>query len=144
MGRRFVRLLPLLVLLSAVPAAAQDDRAFLEIVLNGVAKDDTLVLFRGDDALVGTAALTRAGVEGFRGSRETVDGTEFVSLASLSPDVTFTVDDRDLRLSIDGRPAPARRHRARPAAGRTGRARAPERAVRVPQLRTDGERHEQL
>ena len=67
MARRLARLLPLLVLLWAAPAAAQDERAFLEIVINGVAKGDTLVLLRGDDALVAVEMLTGAGLSGFQG-----------------------------------------------------------------------------
>ncbi len=100
MFARLVRLLPLLVLVSVVPAAAQDERAFLEIYINGVAKGDTLVLLRGDDALVAVEMLTGAGLNGFEGRRETVGGTEFVSLASLNPDLTFAVNEQDLRLSL--------------------------------------------
>ena len=104
MARRLVRLLPLLVLIWAAPAAAQDQRAFLDVTINGVAKGDTLVLLRGDDALVGVEMLTGAGLSGFQGRRETVGGTEFVSLASLGPDVTFAVNEQDLRLSLVANP----------------------------------------
>jgi outer membrane usher protein len=105
MSGSFARLLPLVVLLAcAVPASAQDERAFLEVFVNGVAKGDTLVLLRADDALVGVETLTGAGVHGFGGRRETISGTEFVSLASLSPDVTFAVNERDLRLTITADP----------------------------------------
>ena len=104
MARRLVRLLPLLVLLGAVPAAAQDERAFLEVVINGVAKSDTLVVIRGADALVGVDTLTQAGLSGFEGDRESVGGTEFVSLASLAPGVTFAVNERNLRLTLTADP----------------------------------------
>jgi outer membrane usher protein len=95
-----VRLLPLLVLLWATPVAAQDQRAFLDLVVNGVAKGETLVVMRGEDALVGVAALTEAGLNGFAGGREPIDNEPFVSLASLAPAVTFTLAEADLRLSI--------------------------------------------
>ena len=104
MAVRFVRLMPLLVLLFALPASAQDERAFLDVFINGVAKGDALVVFRGDDALVATEMLTGAGVNGFAGRRETVANKEFVSLASLAPDLTFAINERDLRLSITADP----------------------------------------
>jgi outer membrane usher protein len=99
-----LRLIPALVagllLAAAGQAAAQDQRTFLEITVNTVAKGDALVVLRGADVLVPTASLETAGVRGFDGRRETVDGDLFVSLASLAPAVTFTVNERDLRLEL--------------------------------------------
>jgi outer membrane usher protein len=105
MARRFARLLPLLTLpFWAAPAAAQDERAFLELSINGVAKGDTLVVLREGDALVGVEVLTAGGLTGLQGRRERVGDDEFVSLASLAPDVTFVVSERDLRLALTADP----------------------------------------
>lgn len=89
-----------LLLLAASHAEAQDQRTFLEIAINTVTKGDTLVVLRGADVLVGAAWLSDAGLRGFDGRRETIDGQLFVSLASLGPAVTFTLNERDLRLEL--------------------------------------------
>jgi outer membrane usher protein len=81
-------------------AAAQDQRAVLELVVNGVASGETLVIIRGDDALLPVAVLTEAGMRTVAGRRETVNGREFVALASLQPDVTFSVDEVDLKIEL--------------------------------------------
>ena len=102
-----LRLPPLLfVLLLALPArsAAQDQRAFLDLTLNGVAKGDALVILREGDALVGVATLTEAGLQEFAGRREAIGDDEFVSLASLAPLVTFETSEADLRLAITADP----------------------------------------
>lgn len=104
MAPRSLRLLPLLVLLVVMPAAAQDQRAFLEVSINGVAKGDTLVVLRDDDALVAVEMLTGAGMRDFAGSRELIGDAAYVSLTSLAPAITFTTNERDLRLSITANP----------------------------------------
>jgi outer membrane usher protein len=104
---RWQRLLPLLLsLLLLLPAtsAAQDQRAFLDLTLNGVAKGDALVVIRAGDALVSVARLTEAGLQAFTGRRETIGGEEFVSLSSLAPLVTFRTDEADLSLTITADP----------------------------------------
>ena len=115
-----VLILACAVLLAARPAMAQDQRAFLDLTVNGVAKGDALVVMRGSDALVAVAALSDAGLLEFGGRRETVDGQEVVSLQSLQPDVAFTFNERDLTLALTVAPAllPATVHElqsARPA-----------------------------
>ena len=92
-----------LVLLSQ-PAAAQEQRTFLDVTVNSVSKGDTLVVLRGSDALVSAAWLTGAGLTGFTGRRETIDDADFVSLASLAPAATFVFDERELRLAIIASP----------------------------------------
>jgi len=103
------RALALITLVGALavsaPALAQTQRTFLEVVLNGVPKGDTLVVLREGDALVGAAWLAEAGVTVPPASRVLVENEEVVSLASLAPDVTFTVDERDLRLTVTVSPA---------------------------------------
>jgi outer membrane usher protein len=100
------RLLAVAALLLALPIAAraQEQRTFLDIVVNEVPKGDALVVLRGTDALVGVATLTEAGLAGFDGRRETVEGAPFVSLQSLQPRVTFAFNDRDLKLVLSVSP----------------------------------------
>jgi len=104
-SRLFTALLALLILLSPSTAKAQGQRAVLEILVNQVSAGESLVVLRGSDALVGVQALRNAGLQGFEGTRETIGATEFVSLSSLAPAVTFTVDERDLMLHITADPS---------------------------------------
>ncbi len=94
----------LLCLLSLVTmtraAAGQEQRAFLDLVVNDVAAGECLVLLRGSDAWIGVAALANAGLKSGAGHRELVSGEEFVSLASLAPQVRFAVDEAALRLTL--------------------------------------------
>ena len=93
-------LLLLLVLLSPSTSRAQSQRAVLEILVNEVSSGESLVVLRGSDALVGVQTLTSAGLRGFAGQREMVGADEFVALSSLTPAVSFRVDERELRLYI--------------------------------------------
>lgn len=95
------RAAPLVVLL-LVPASlhAQDQRAVLEIVVNSVPGGEAFVTLRGNDVLVPVSALTSAGLQEFGGRRERLNTTEVVSLASLAPDVTFRIDEANLRLLL--------------------------------------------
>ncbi len=99
-----VRVLPAfvtgLLVLAAGQVSAQEQRTFLEISVNTVAKGDALVVMRGADVLIPVSWLGEAGVRGFAGTRDTIDAQEFVSLASLAPSVTFTMNERDLRLEL--------------------------------------------
>jgi outer membrane usher protein len=85
-------------------AAAQNQRAVLELVVNRVSAGESLVVLRGSDALVAVDSLQDAGLRGFAGQRETIAGREFVSLSSLAPDVAFSVDELDLRLTLTATP----------------------------------------
>jgi outer membrane usher protein len=95
-----------LLLVLAMPASvlAQSQRAFLSLVLNGVSKGDALVLLQGEDVLIGVSVLETAGLAEIGGTRTRSDNEEFVSLASLAPDVTFAVDERALTLEITAKP----------------------------------------
>jgi outer membrane usher protein len=88
------------VLVLPVSAAAQDQRAFLTLSLNGVEHGDALVVMRDTDALVAVSTLQQAGLRDFSGRRETLDGQPFVSLASLGPRVEFRIDESALRLIL--------------------------------------------
>jgi outer membrane usher protein len=93
----------LAVLLVPSVARSQDQQAFLEIVVNGVAKGNVLVVMRQDDVLVPAAALTEAGLNPAAGTRTPAEGGEHVSLRSLAPSVTFVVEEQNLRLVITAR-----------------------------------------
>jgi outer membrane usher protein len=85
-------------------ASAQDQRAVLELFVNGVSAGETLVVMRGTDALVPVATLSEAGLRSIAGQRETQNGRELVALASLGPDITFTIDEVDLKLVLTVNP----------------------------------------
>jgi outer membrane usher protein len=93
------------LLLLPQAAAAEDQRAFLDIVLNGVSSGDALVILRTPDVLVQVATLHAAGMKQVAGRHEAVDGDEFVSLQSLAPKVGFHFDEQALRLTITADPA---------------------------------------
>jgi outer membrane usher protein len=95
----------LLLVLPPMAALAQDQRAVLELVVNGVRKGDALVLLRGSDAFVPVSRLAEAGLRDFGGMRLQTGSDEAVSLASLAPRVTFAVDERELTLSMTADPA---------------------------------------
>jgi outer membrane usher protein len=100
MTRRLLLCTALLVVPALAFAQAAEERAFLDLVINDVAHGDALVVMRGGDALVPVAALKEAGLESIGGRRETIEGEEYVSLQSLSPNVTFSFNERDLKLAI--------------------------------------------
>jgi outer membrane usher protein len=102
--RRLASLFLLAFLLFPQVAAAQDQRAVLELVVNRVPSGESLVVLRGTDALVPVETLQKAGLRGFAGRRDTLGGEEIVSLASLAPGVTFAVDDIELRLMLTASP----------------------------------------
>jgi outer membrane usher protein len=84
--------------------AAQDQRAVLELIVNRVSSGESLVVLRGTDALVPVETLQQAGLRGFAGQRATMNGQAFVSLTSLAPGVTFSVDEVELRLALTASP----------------------------------------
>ena len=103
--RLFTALLALLILLSPSTARAQSQRAVLEILVNQVSRGESLVVLRGSDALVSVQSLKDAGLQGFEGVREQIGTQEFVSLSSLAPAISFSVDERDLMLHITADPS---------------------------------------
>jgi len=93
----------LVLILIHVPAFAQqlvDQRALLSLSVNQDDKNETLVIIRGTDVLIGVATLEAAGVRVFAGRRESIDTRLFVSLASLGPAIRFSLDVEALSLSI--------------------------------------------
>ncbi len=94
-----------LLLAAARPAAAQEQRAVLELLVNGVAKGEAVVVLKDTDALIGVARLREAGIAGFQGTRQMSGSEELVSLASLASAVTYSIDERDLRLVLTVSPS---------------------------------------
>jgi outer membrane usher protein len=85
--------------------AAEDQRAFLRLVVNQVDKGEVLVLLRGRDVLLNPADLERAGVRSpGPGQRESRDGQEWVVVSSLAPGLTYRVDEAGLALAITAAP----------------------------------------
>jgi outer membrane usher protein len=89
-----------LVCLLARSAQAAAERAVLPVMINQVAHGDFLAVFRGEDILLRVRELHAAGVHQFFGARVTIDGDEFVSLASLRPEVAFVLDPATLTVSV--------------------------------------------
>jgi len=81
-------------------AAEPAQRAVLPVTVNGVEKGDLVALLNEGDVLLRVADLQAAGVRGFAGRRETVEGQVLVSLASLAPEVKFTLDPETLVLGL--------------------------------------------
>ncbi|MEO6326812.1 MAG: fimbria/pilus outer membrane usher protein, partial [Thermoanaerobaculia bacterium] len=79
-------------------------RAILPLRVNSVEQGEVSALLDGVDVLLPLAELERAGLGAIEGARCEVGGESFVSLASLSPDVSFTLDESDLTLRMKVRP----------------------------------------
>ncbi len=93
-------LLALALVLTATGAAAPFQRAVVPLSVNTVPKGDVLALLVGDDVLLKVGDLSAAGVGGFQGRRESHDGEEWVSLASLAPDVSYRLDPETVSLAV--------------------------------------------
>lgn len=85
---------------AASRAVAADESVVMPVTINQVAKGDFLVVLRGDDILLRLRDLESAGVHGLGGTRATINGQTFVSLASLRPDVSFALDRSSITLSL--------------------------------------------
>jgi outer membrane usher protein len=81
-------------------AAGPAERAVLPVTVNGVEKGDLVAYLREGDVLLRVGDLQAAGMLGLAGRRETVDGQVLVSLASLAPEVRFTLAPETLVLGI--------------------------------------------
>jgi outer membrane usher protein len=79
-------------------------RAPLEMRLNRASRLPVIALLARGDAWVDARDLTRAGLIRFGGARREVGGVEYVSLASLAPELTFTLDERALLLDLEAGP----------------------------------------
>lgn len=90
---------------AAASAAATPQRIVLPVTVNQVAKGEILVVAREGDVLARESDLKATGLRNFKGQRESIEGKEFVSLASLKPDLTFELDQQALALRISASPS---------------------------------------
>jgi outer membrane usher protein len=98
---KYALLLALSLLFAVVGRAAElAERAVLPVTVNGVEKGDLVALLGEGDVLLRVEDLQAAGVHGFAGRRETVEGQVFVSLASLAPEVKFALAPETLVLGV--------------------------------------------
>ena len=86
-------------------AAAQDQRAILQLVINQVDREEVLVVIREKDILARVSDLEKGNLRGFSGKRESVSGEVYVALSSLAPAVTFEMDEKALLLRLTAQPA---------------------------------------
>lgn len=75
------------------------------MTLNEAPRGEVLAILEGGDVLLKVRDLAGAGVTGFAGRRETRDGEEWVSLASLAPAVSFRLDLEAVTLAVTVPPA---------------------------------------
>ncbi len=80
--------------------AAPSQRAVVPLSVNTVPKGDVLAVFVGEDVLLRVRDFSAAGVSGFQGRRESRDGEEWISLASLAPAATYRLDPETVTLSV--------------------------------------------
>lgn len=86
-------------------AIDEDRPAFLRATVNQIELGDVLVVLRGQDVLVRTQDLQKAGMHLDGGAHETRGEGDVVSLQSLAPKVTFRFSEVDLALTIKADPA---------------------------------------
>jgi outer membrane usher protein len=94
-------------LLVAAPAFAQE-RAIWALVINDEPKGDIEVVVTDEGPWVDPAALVTAGVLRVPEGRRQIfapDTIQRVSLASLAPDIKFTLDEAEVRVIISAHPA---------------------------------------
>lgn len=85
---------------SSTALTSADARTFVTLHVNTLDEGETIALLRGHDVLLPVSALEQAGVHGFGGRRERLQQQQYVSLASLAPDVHFTLDADALVVNV--------------------------------------------
>jgi outer membrane usher protein len=83
---------------------AQEQPAYLDVVVNQVHQGTLLVYLEPGDVLVAMSDLEAAGLRGLAGERRDVSGRVFLSLASLAPDVAYEINEERLELALTVRP----------------------------------------
>jgi outer membrane usher protein len=94
-------------LLVATPAFAQE-RSIWALVINDEPKGDVEIVLTADGPWVDPSVLIAAGVERVPDGRRQMfapDTTLRVALASLAPQITFTLDEAEIRVIISADPA---------------------------------------
>jgi outer membrane usher protein len=105
--RRFFTFLAIFVAVfgvESVAGAAADERAVLELIVNGATHGDVFVFLRADDVLVPLDSLKSAGMTRLRARTEELAFVPHVSLRAAAPLLTFAYDERELTLSIVAAP----------------------------------------
>lgn len=82
-----------------------EQRAVLELRVNGVEHGESFVVLREGDVLVPLADLRKAGLTRFEASTEMLHGTPHVSLRGASGSLNFEYDEQALSLAIIAKPA---------------------------------------
>ena len=101
----------LVAVLSASAARAADgQRALIELVVNDVPQGNTLIVLRDGELWITVKALDDAGLTGYQGRRESIDGAPYVLVSSLAPAITSVFDERGLTLHLTARPELFARH----------------------------------
>ncbi len=79
-------------------------RALLPVTVNESSRGDVLSLIEGDDVFVPKAFVDQFSLPLSAATTRTVDTDVFVSLKSLAPDLSFTIDPVDLVLKLNVNP----------------------------------------
>lgn len=82
------------------PVGAEDQRAFLTLTINTQSRGEVVAIIREDDILLAVRDLEADQLHSLTGTRETIDGTSYVSLRSLAPAVTYVYDEAALTLAL--------------------------------------------
>lgn len=93
-------LLLVILALSGVAYAEQDISAVLALEINKQPQGEINARLRGTDILVPLSALEAAELTNLQGTKEDIQGVRYVSLVSLAPTITYTLDQVDLTLSV--------------------------------------------
>lgn len=90
----------------ATEVAPEPQRALLDLKVNSAENGTVLVVLLGEDVYLEPGALKDAGLsDDLHALRRTFDGQEMVSLQSLAPKLTFTMDPEALSLAVTADPA---------------------------------------
>ncbi len=84
----------------ALPANAATDSVYMDLSVNGVARDSVLVVLREHDVLVAADDLRAAGIDATGKSTETLHSRPYVALSALAATLTYKVDLTNLHLDI--------------------------------------------
>jgi len=108
LGRTVAAALVVAAALGVAASAAAQERSIWALVVNDEPKGDVEILLTADGPWIDPAALVAAGVLKVPDGRRQVfapDTTARVSLDSLAPQITFTLDTEEIRLIVTADPA---------------------------------------
>jgi outer membrane usher protein len=93
------------VLAGAAPARAEQQRAVLDVSINGVPHSQSLVLMDDGQVWIDLESLTSAGVKVPGGDRRPLKDRTLVRLGSLAPRITYELDEAALALRLTVQPS---------------------------------------